>query len=50
MADDETRKDWDRVQENQTDVTERLRVKGGYLYRVITKANGGVALVFVAGE
>lgn len=56
MADDkqktvkteETRRDWDEVQRNQNDVTERLRVKGGHLYRSTTGA--GVAMVFVPGD
>lgn len=45
---EETRRDWDEVQRNQNDVTERLRVKGGHLYRSTTGA--GVAMVFVPGE
>ena len=45
---DETRKDWETVQLNETDKTERLAIKGGFLYRVISSA--GVALVFVPKE
>lgn len=45
---EETRRGWDEVQRNQNDVTERLRVKGGHLYRSTTGA--GVAMVFVPGE
>lgn len=44
---DETRKDWDKVQENSTDITERLKIVNGYLYRVMNKQTGAVALVFV---
>jgi hypothetical protein len=42
---DETRKDWEPIQTNADDRTERLAIKGGFLYRVISAA--GVALVFV---
>ena len=45
---EETRRDWEVVQENQTDKTERLRVVGGWLYRTTTSS--GVALVFVPGK
>jgi hypothetical protein len=51
MADEsktETRRDWDVVQENAADVTERLRVPGGWLYRTVTKS-GAAALCFVPG-
>lgn len=41
----QTRRDWEPIQENGPDKTERLRVKGGWLYRNITAA--GVAMVFV---
>lgn len=47
---EDTRRDWTLVQENEgEDRTERLRVQGGWLYRVTT-AGGSVALTFVPGE
>ncbi|MET0742966.1 MAG: hypothetical protein ABWY78_06305 [Microvirga sp.] len=45
-ASEETLRDWETVQENEGDVTERLRVKAGWLYRTIVKGVG-VACVFV---
>ena len=45
MADD-TRRDWEVIQKNATDVTERLKVANGWLYRTTTQQ--GVALVYVA--
>jgi hypothetical protein len=41
----ETRRDWEVVQQNSTDTTERLKVPNGWLYRVVSAA--GVALVYV---
>lgn len=41
----QTRRDWEAIQENGSDKTERLRIVGGWLYRNTTPA--GVALVFV---
>lgn len=46
----ETRRDWEVLQENATDRTERLRINGGWLYRVITYSNSSVALVFVPAQ
>jgi hypothetical protein len=43
----ESRRDWEDVQTNQSDKTERLRVKGGWLYRTVVGASA-VSLVFVA--
>jgi hypothetical protein len=42
----ETRRDWEDVQTNAHDKTERLRIQGGWLYRSGT-TSGDVALVFV---
>jgi hypothetical protein len=43
-----TRRDWEVIQENgPSDKLERLRIKGGWLYRSYT--TGGVAMVFVPG-
>lgn len=54
MAEDETRRDWDKVQENSTDITDRLRItlglQHGYLYRTIVKKSGAIAMVFVVGD
>lgn len=45
----EERRDWETLQKNENDVTQRLRVAGGWLYRtIVTGVEGnGVALVFV---
>lgn len=43
---EETRRDWEVVQENESDITERLRIVHGWLYRTKTKTNL-VAMVFV---
>lgn len=40
-------RDWEPIQVNETDKTERLKILGGWLYRTITSS--GVALVFVSG-
>lgn len=42
----EERRDWETIQENENDLTQRLRIKGGWLYRTGTRA-GVLALVFV---
>jgi len=39
------RRDWEGVQQNETDHTDRLRIVGGWLYR--TSSNMGTAMVFV---
>ena len=45
-----SRRDWETFQENVGESkTERLKIHGGWLYRTIT-LQGGVALVFVAGD
>ena len=41
-------RDWEQVQVNETDSTERLKVAGGFLYRTIT--GSAVAMVFVPDE
>ena len=46
---EETRRDWEVVQENVSDVTERLKVVGGSLYRVMNKNTGTVAVAFAPG-
>jgi hypothetical protein len=48
---EETRRDWEVVQKNNTDVTERLRVINGWLYRTIVNgpSANAVAMVFVPG-
>lgn len=43
----ESARDWEDVQTNTTDRTERLRVHQGWLYRTIVDGVG-VSLVFVA--
>lgn len=49
--DEETRRDWEEVQTNQNDKTERLRVQNGWLYRtVVGSTTPGVALVFIPGR
>jgi hypothetical protein len=39
-------RDWETVQLNETDVTHRLKILGGWLYRVTSIASG-MAVVFV---
>ena len=41
-------RDWETVQKNEEDQTERLKIVHGWLYR--TTSTAGVALVFVPGE
>ena len=51
--DAETIRDWETLQVNEGDRTERLRVAGGWLYRTVIAGQTcpGVSLVFVpAGE
>lgn len=45
----ETRRDWEVVQENAQDKTERLKVLHGWLYRVVS-STGVIALTFVPGD
>jgi hypothetical protein len=42
----EDRRDWETLQQNASDQTQRLRIVSGWLYRVIT-TDGHVALTFV---
>jgi len=44
-ADPEELRDWDTVQRNETDETQRLAVVGGWVYRTMTAE--GVAMCFV---
>jgi hypothetical protein len=44
---DETRRDWEDVQTNANDKTERLKVVGGWLYRSGTSGGTAVGLCFV---
>lgn len=45
----EERRDWETLQDNgQGDVTQRLRIDGGWLYRTVTSGNPG--LVFVSAK
>ena len=43
---EETRRDWEMIQQNDTDITERLRIVHGWLYRTIVNETE-VAMVFV---
>ena len=43
----ETRKDWETVQKDLDSETQRLRIKGGWLYRTVSMTMNAVALVFV---
>lgn len=51
MADEvvETLRDWEVIQQNKTDRTERLRVVNGYLYRLVNKHGNPMAITFVPG-
>jgi hypothetical protein len=46
---DETRRDWEVIQPNGPERTERLKIAQGWLYRTITDA-GQVAMVFVSSS
>jgi hypothetical protein len=52
----DTRRDWEPIQENgPSDRTERMRIKGGWLYRTVVYADDtsrmpAVAMVFVSGD
>jgi hypothetical protein len=50
--DAETARDWESIQVNDTDRTERLRIAGGWLYRVVMNGTDAdtVAVVFVPGD
>jgi hypothetical protein len=41
-------RDWETLQQNENDLTQRLKIVGGWLYRTVV--GGAVALVFVPGE
>ena len=43
---DESRRDWEDVQTNAADKTERLKIHGGWLYRTVFNG-AAVALAFV---
>jgi len=45
-SESETRRDWEVIQENSTDKTERLKIIGGWLYRTIVRG-GQATMVFV---
>jgi hypothetical protein len=45
----EERRDWETIQVNETDTTQRLMILGGWLYRTAS-SNGSVAMVFVPGH
>ena len=47
-TDVEELRDWDTVQRNETDETQRLAVVGGWVYRTMTAE--GVAMCFVPSE
>lgn len=47
-SDPETVRDWEPLQQNVDDRTERLRISGGWLYRTVFQ--NSVAMVFVKGE
>ena len=40
-------RDWETIQQNETDVTQRLMIAEGWLYRTGAKSGSAVALVFV---
>ena len=42
-------RDWETIQQNETDTTQRLRIASGYLYRTAA-ASGYVAMVYVPAE
>ena len=44
----EERRDWETIQQNDDDHTERLMIATGWLYR--STSASGVAMVFVPGE
>ena len=44
---EETRRDWEVIQQDPDSTTARLRVASGWLYRTVV--GGAVAMVFVPG-
>jgi hypothetical protein len=44
---EESRRDWENVQTNAYDKTERLRIVGGWLYRTGSADGSAMACVFV---
>jgi hypothetical protein len=42
-------RDWETIQQNDRDQTQRLRIVGGWLYRSAS-ISGTVAMVFVPGD
>jgi len=49
MEKEETRRDWETVQEDTNIVTERLKIQNGWLYRVIS-TSGAVSVTFVPSK
>jgi len=45
---EETSRDWETLQQDTDSKTQRLRIKGGWLYRTVTTASQHVALAFVS--
>lgn len=43
----ETIRDWETLQQDPDSKTQRLRVQGGWLYRVVTTSTQSVSLVYV---
>ncbi len=39
---------WERITNDGSEVTDRLNVPGGWLYRTVVGSGAGVALAFVA--
>lgn len=48
-AEIEELRDWEVVQKNGADQTQRLKIVGGWLYRTVA-SSGQVAMVFVEGD
>jgi hypothetical protein len=46
--DAETARDWESIQVNDSDKTERLRIDGGWLYRTIVSDETGIAVALTA--
>ena len=44
-ADPADRRDWETLQQNESDSTDRLKIAGGWLYRTTTPV--GTAMVFI---
>jgi hypothetical protein len=46
----ETARDWETLQQNEGDITQRLRIAGGWLYRTVIDASVSVVFVPIASE